>query len=89
MIGALENGICKGWISKEDVTRKSLEGFLSVFGRDFYRLNAVGEQQQSRRRIRLEKRGETIPPAITSADTAIEVVPFRSGEEILSLCWLE
>jgi dihydroorotase len=85
VIGALEEGINQGWIREEEVTRESIEGFLSGYGRAFYKIHKSMESDGPR--IRLERRGETIPEAVISQDGSIEVVPFRRGKEILSLSW--
>ena len=82
VIGALEEAIDKGWIKEEDVTRESIEGFLSGHGRAFYKL-----AESNTHRIRLERRGEKIPEAVKSKEGTIEVVPFGRGKEIFSLSW--
>ena len=78
----------QGWISQEDVTREAVEGFLSNYGRGFYQISDPTDTEARKRRIRLERRGETIPMLISSSDGKLEVVPFRRGEEILSLSWI-
>ena len=88
MIGALENALRKGWISNGAVTLEVLEGFLSVYGRRFYKLEQACDKPADSRRIRLEKRGDRIPPLITSAEGTIKVVPFRSNEQTFSLTWI-
>lgn len=89
MIGALENGMTQGWISKTDVTRESIEGFLSTYGRAFYKISDSDEAESRKPRIRLERRRETIPRSIKSLDGSLEVVPFRRGQEIMSLTWID
>ncbi|KAL9027780.1 MAG: hypothetical protein Q9196_003743 [Gyalolechia fulgens] len=89
VIGALEHALRQGWISKDHVTREALEGFLSKYGRAFYKIADLNDQASSEPRIRLTRRGETIPKSIKSSDGQIEVVPFRSGQEIMSLSWIE
>lgn len=83
VIAAIEHAMSQGWITKEEVTREALEGFLSHYGRAFYKIPESRQPQ-----IRLERRGETIPKSIISSDGKIEVIPFRRGEEIMSLSWL-
>lgn len=79
--------MCQGWISKEDVTRGAVEGFLSHYGRAFYKISNLSDTDAQKRRIRLERRGETIPRSISSSDGKLEVVPFRRGEDVMSLSW--
>lgn len=87
IITALEEGLNQGWIREDDVTREAIEGFLSKNGRAFYGLSNSEESGSSKPKIRLERRGERIPKTIASQDGSIEVVPFRAGEEILSVSW--
>ena len=76
-----------GWISK-DVSREAIEGFLSHFGRAFYRIGQPKPEGTSKHSIRLERKGERIPKSIKSVDGTIEVVPFRRDEEVMTLTWL-
>ena len=76
-----------GWISK-DVSREVIEGFLSHFGRTFYKIAQPQQEAASKRGIRLERKGERIPKSIKSLDETIEVVPFRRDEEVMTLTWL-
>lgn len=78
---ALEDAISKNIISDADVTQEKLEGFLSKFGRQFYKL------PESKERIVLERKGEKIAESVKSADGAIEVVNSRAGDEVFSLRW--
>ena len=92
VLDALEIGIHSGWITKEQVTREVLEGFLSGYGREFYRIptsSSSVDSGGSKRRIRLERGGRTIPMSITSSDGKIEVVPFRRGENTWSVNWVD
>lgn len=90
VLDALEIGTRHGWITKEQTTREVIEGFLSDYGRDFYRIPASSvDSESSKPRIRLERQGQTIPRSITSSDGKIEVVPFRRGEKTWSLCWID
>ena len=93
VLDALEIGTHYGWITKEQTTREVIEGFLSGYGRDFYRIPPSSidsvDSEPSKRRIRLERHGRTIPKSITSSDGKIEVVPFRRGEKTWSLCWID
>lgn len=85
-----------GWISKDSVSREAIEGFLSHHGRTFYKIAQQQPEQQQEAAaaikhagIRLERKGERIPGSIKSLDGKIEVVPFRRGEEVMSLTWLD
>lgn len=90
VLDALEIGTRHGWITKEQTTRDVIEGFLSRYGRDFYRIPTSSvDSKSSRTRIRLERQGQTIPMSITSSDGKIEVVPFRRGEKTWSLRWID
>jgi dihydroorotase len=84
VLGALEEAIEQGWIQADEVTQEALEGFLSGFGRKFYKLPA----SNSTKKIRLEKKGEKIPDIMKSADGAVEVVPWGRGREIRTLSWV-
>lgn len=90
VLDALEIGTRHGWITKEQTTRDVIEGFLSHYGRDFYRIPTSSvDSKSSRTRVRLERQGQTIPMSITSSDGKIEVVPFRRGEKTWSLRWID
>ena len=93
VLDALEIGTRYGWITKEQTTREVIEGFLSRYGRDFYRIPTSSsrpvDSELPQTRIRLERQGQTIPMSITSSDGKIEVVPFRRGEKTWSLCWMD
>ncbi|KAI0385662.1 Dihydroorotase [Hypomontagnella monticulosa] len=79
---ALEEAIERGVITEEDVTQEKLEGFLSRFGRRFYKLPEV-----SGKKIVLERKGEKIPSSIRSQDGKIEVGISKVGTEVFSLSW--
>ncbi|KAL8732626.1 MAG: hypothetical protein Q9166_002601 [cf. Caloplaca sp. 2 TL-2023] len=87
VIGALKDAIEQGWISNHRITQGALEGFLSIYGRKFYKI--YDHKLSEKPRIRLERSDKTIPKSITSSDGNIEVVPFRSGEQVMSLSWID
>lgn len=93
VLDALEIGTEYGWITKEQTTQEVIEGFLSNYGREFYRIPASSsrsvDSDSLKTRIRLERKGQAIPRSITSSDGKIEVVPFRRGEKTWSLCWID
>ena len=82
MIGALEEAIRNGWIESNHVNKAKLEGFLSEYGRSFYQLPSALE---TKARIALEKRGEVIPDSILSADSQVEIVPFKKASNMWSV----
>ena len=83
---ALEEAIERGVVGEEDVTMERLEGFLSWFGRRFYKLpdRAGGELPK----IVLERRGERIPKSIKNADGTVEIGLSRPGAPVFSLSWI-
>ena len=85
VVGAVEEGIAKGWLH-EQASAEILEEFLSGRGRRFYKLKEkTGSVKE--RKILLEKNGAKIPETLRSEDGCIEVVPFRRGEAIWRLTW--
>ncbi|RFU34047.1 hypothetical protein B7463_g2310, partial [Scytalidium lignicola] len=80
VVSAVQEAINKGWIKEEDVTQEKLEGFLSTYGRRFYKLPEAKEGK----RIVLEKKGEVIKERVVSRDGEVKVVNFKSGDEALS-----
>ena len=93
VLDALEIGTQYGWITKEQTTREAIEGFLSRYGREFYRIPTSSslsvDSESPKTRIRLERQRQIIPMSITSPDGKIEVVPFRRGEKTWSLSWID
>ncbi|KAJ8604276.1 hypothetical protein MRB53_041874 [Persea americana] len=84
VLEALEEAIAKKMLDEEDIRQPALEGFLSGFGRKFYKLKA-----NENARILLSRSGEKIPDIIKSKDGEVSVVPFASGKEVWSLKWKE
>lgn len=89
VIGALEHGVHQGWVNKEEVTLEAVEGFLSSYGRTFYKISKSDQSESRKPRIRLTRQGETIPRSMESSDGGIEVIPFRSGHQIMTLSWVD
>jgi dihydroorotase len=83
VILALEEAIERGVISEHEVTQERLEQFLSRSGRRFYKLPDQGSTK-----IVLERKGETIPTSIKSADGTLEIGLSRPTAPIFSLSWL-
>ncbi|KAL8687435.1 MAG: hypothetical protein Q9218_006392 [Villophora microphyllina] len=81
VVTALERGVEMGILKEEDVTLEKLEGFMSRYGRDFYKLPQTTET------IELTKGSEKILDILESEDKSMQVIPFRAGESIRSLKW--
>ncbi|EKG12848.1 hypothetical protein MPH_10091 [Macrophomina phaseolina MS6] len=82
VLDALEGAVAKGWLREEDVGRDALEGFLSRFGRSFYK---VGDERAEM--IVLRKKGEKVVDTIRHEKGEVEVVPFRKGQDTWSVEW--
>jgi dihydroorotase len=85
VVGAVEEGIAKGWL-QEEVSAEILEEFLGGRGRRFYKLKEKTESGKVWK-ILLENKGAKVPETLRSEDGCIEVVPFRRGEAIWRLTW--
>lgn len=83
VVDALEQGIQTKVLTAEDVTKEKLEGFLSKFGRDFYRAPSDTRKET----IVLSKPGKTIANILRTGDGSIEVVPFRRGKLTWGAAW--
>lgn len=80
VLDALEEGIEQKVISENDVTKEKLEGFLSEFGRAFYRVpDETGEK------IVLRRQADTIVGELSEG--SLEVVPFRRGQKTWKVEW--
>lgn len=86
VILALEEAIERGVIEEQEVTQERLENFLSRSGRRFYKLPEPSADGSPR--IVLERKGDTIPISIKSADGTTEVGLSRPAAPIFSLSWL-
>lgn len=86
VILALEEAIERGVIKESEVTQERLEQFLSRSGRRFYKLPEPSVEGQPK--IVLERKGETIPTSIRSADGTLEVGLSRPTAPIFSVRWL-
>lgn len=86
VILALEEAIGRGVLEVDEVTQDRLEQFLSRSGRRFYKLPDPATEGQSK--IVLERKGETIPTSIKSADGTLEIGLSRSMAPVFSLSWL-
>ena len=75
VVDALEIGVEMGVIGEDDVTAEKLADFISGFGRKFYQVDDTRKE-----RIVLKKGAKTVQDILRSADSAVEVVPFRRGK---------
>ncbi|KAI8962733.1 Dihydroorotase [Daldinia sp. FL1419] len=80
---ALEEAIERGVITEADITQEKLAGFLSQFGRRFYKL------PESSGKIVLERKGEKIPASVSNENGSIEVGISKAGAEVFTLSWGE
>ena len=86
VILALEEAIGRGVLEVDEVTQDQLEQFLGRSGRRFYKL--PDPATEGKPKIVLERKGETIPPSIKSADGTLEVGLSKSMAPVFSLSWL-
>ncbi|KAF8847543.1 Dihydroorotase [Acephala macrosclerotiorum] len=86
VILALEEAIERGVIGEHEVTQERLEQFLSRSGRRFYKL--ADPSAENPPKIVLERKGETIPKSISSANSTLEVGLSRPTASIFSLRWV-
>jgi dihydroorotase len=86
VILALEEAIGRGVLEVDEVTQDQLEQFLGRSGRRFYKLPDPATEGQAK--IVLERKGETIPTSIKSADGTLEVGLSKSMAPVFSLSWL-
>ena len=86
VILALEEAIGRGVLEADEVTQDQLEQFLGRSGRRFYKLPDPATEGQPK--IVLERKGETIPTSIKSADGTLEVGLSKSMAPVFSLSWL-
>jgi dihydroorotase len=85
---ALEDGVSRGWIQKEAVTREVVEGFLCGRAQNWLEAHwKAGDKKW----IRLSRRGEKIPQMVRAEKDGeiVEVVPFGAGRECWSVDFLE
>ena len=85
VVDALEQGVTNGWIEDDALTIEALNGFCSARGLTFYQIATSDTDRQEK--IILEKGHHTIEQYLKSNDEEIEVIPFRAGRDIRSLCW--
>jgi dihydroorotase len=82
---ALEEATEKGIIDEKDVSQENIEGFLSLFGRRFYKLP---EPSPAGARIVVKRAGEMIPASIKSADGTLAVGISRSDATVFSVHYI-
>ena len=86
VILALQEATKRGVIEEHEVTQQRLEQFLSRSGRRFYKLPDLAAEGPPK--IVLERKGETIPTSIRSADGTLEVGLSRPTAPVSSVRWL-
>ncbi|KAI1809464.1 Dihydroorotase [Poronia punctata] len=77
---ALEEATEKGIIDEKDVTKENVEGFLSRFGRRFYKL-----PEEPKERVVVERTGESIPESIKTDDGKLAIGLSKSEATVFSL----
>lgn len=82
VLDALEKGVERGVIGKEDVSSEILKGFLGAWGRKFY-----GVRDGRGEKIILRKGVDEIVGVLRKDGVGVEVVPFRKGEKTWSVTW--
>ncbi|KAI1179396.1 Dihydroorotase [Nemania sp. FL0916] len=82
---ALEEATKNGIIDEKDVTQENIEGFLSRFGRRFYKLP---EPSPNGPRIVAKRAVETIPASIKSADGSLAVGISRADATVFSIHYI-
>ncbi|KAF2640226.1 Dihydroorotase [Massarina eburnea CBS 473.64] len=82
VLDALKTGVERGVIKEEEVTKSVLEGFFSGWGRRFY---GLGEGKGGN--VVLRRGKEMVADVLRKDGLAVEVVPFRRGENTWSLQW--
>lgn len=83
VVNALELGVEMGVLEVEDVTKAKLEGFLSGFGRSFYRVT-----DEKNERITLGRSSQSIATILRNESGSVEVVPFRRGKMTWETKWV-
>lgn len=83
VVNALELGVELGVLEVEDVTQPKLEGFLSSFGRSFYRVT-----DEKKERITLGRASKSIEDILRNESGTVEVVPFRRGKTTWETKWV-
>jgi dihydroorotase len=88
VLEAFEDAVTKGVLEKSRLSQSVLEGFLGIFGRGFYHVQASG--QKIRIRFKEEKVISKLMVGDAGADsiTGDVVIPFRRNSPIYSLEWL-
>ena len=82
-LDALEQGCKLGVLASEQLTQKTLAGFLGEHGRTFYK------EGSSEGRIIVGPSGSVqIPEVFESKDRSVKIVPFRTGQYTRGIKWL-
>ncbi len=81
VLDALQRGVERGVMDKEDLTQEVLEGFFGAWGRKFY---GVAEGKE---RIVMKRGGANVVHVLRQDGVNVEVVPFRKGETTWGVTW--
>lgn len=84
VLDALSEAIRRGVITAADVTIDCLTGFLSSFGRRFYKLDHPNLES-----IKLLPGQAAIARSVSNSDGTLTVIPFRPGEVTWGLEWAQ
>ena len=86
VVDALEEAGKTGHIKDDALTIKILNEFCSARGRRFYQIPRRNDDIE---KILLTREGERVSLRLSTADEGIEIVPFRPGEILRSVEWLQ
>ena len=86
VVDALEEAVKTGYIEDDALTIKVLNEFCSARGRRFYQIPRRNDDNE---KILLKREGERVSLRLSTADEGIEIVPFRPGEALRSVKWLQ
>lgn len=85
VLDALEEG-CRHGLRPERLTHRNIAGFLSGFGRTFYKIDQDTSMGNSTIIIGTHDAVQ-IPEVITNSNKTIAVVPFRTGQYTRGVKW--
>ena len=80
-LGAIALAVEKGYVTWVDINEEVVRGFLSEYGRAFYK------QAPSKERIRVSVGGDRIVEPLRFGGEDV-IVPFRRGESVYTITWI-